>query len=129
MSLISSRFDSKSSLKGSIWYHHSESLEVLYSPNQFIGLDFFCHFLQQTGSNDSHGESSQLSWAVMCKNKSSSSEYLSSHCETITHILTTVLPGGPELSHMYLLGSRTLRKFSIFKNWHVNENLVFLKKK
>ena len=35
------------------------------------------------------------------KNKNSSSEHISSHCETITHILTTVLPGGPELSHMY----------------------------
>ena len=34
---------------GSIWYH-SEALEVLYCPNQFLGLDFFCSFLQQTGS-------------------------------------------------------------------------------
>ena len=34
---------------GSIWYH-SEALEVLYSPNHFLGLDFFCSFLQQTGS-------------------------------------------------------------------------------
>ena len=25
---------------GSIWYH-SEPLEVPYSPNQFLGLDFF----------------------------------------------------------------------------------------
>ena len=25
-------------------------LEVLFSPNQFLGLDFFCCFLQQTGS-------------------------------------------------------------------------------
>ena len=32
---------------GSIWYH-SEPLEVPYSPNQFLGWDFFCRFLQQT---------------------------------------------------------------------------------
>ena len=29
---------------------HSESLKVPYSPNQFFGRDFFCHFLQQIGS-------------------------------------------------------------------------------
>ena len=34
----------------SIWYH-SKPLEVPYSPNQFLGWDFFWHFLQQTGSN------------------------------------------------------------------------------
>ena len=34
----------------SIWYH-SEPLEVPYSPNQFLGWDFFCSFLKQTGSN------------------------------------------------------------------------------
>ena len=34
---------------GPIWYH-SEHLEVPYSPNQFLGWDFFCRFLQQTGS-------------------------------------------------------------------------------
>ena len=28
---------------------HSEPLEV--SPNQFLGWDFFCRLLQQTGSN------------------------------------------------------------------------------
>ena len=36
-------------LKGSIWYH-SEPSYVPYSPNQFLGWDFFCRFLQQTGS-------------------------------------------------------------------------------
>ena len=35
---------------GSIWYQ-SEPLEVSYFPNQFLGLDFFCRFLQQTGSS------------------------------------------------------------------------------
>ena len=35
---------------GSIWYH-SEPSDVPYSPNQFLGWDFFCRFLQQTGSN------------------------------------------------------------------------------
>ena len=35
---------------GSIWYH-SNSLEVPYSPNQFLGWNFFCHLLQQTGSS------------------------------------------------------------------------------
>ena len=35
---------------GSIWYQ-SEPLEVLFCPNEFIGLDFFSRFLQQTGSN------------------------------------------------------------------------------
>ena len=35
---------------GSIWYH-SEPLEVPHSPNQFLGWDFFCRFLQQTGSS------------------------------------------------------------------------------
>ena len=34
----------------SIWYH-SKPLEVPYSPNQFLGWDFFCHFLQQTSSS------------------------------------------------------------------------------
>ena len=38
---------------GSIWYH-SEPLEVPYFPNQFLGWDFFCHFLQQTGSSHSN---------------------------------------------------------------------------
>jgi hypothetical protein len=33
---------------GSIWYH-SKPLEVPYSPDQFLGWDFFCRFLQQTG--------------------------------------------------------------------------------
>ena len=31
---------------GLIW-HHSEPSDVPYSPNQFLALDFFCHFLQQ----------------------------------------------------------------------------------
>ena len=33
-------------LDQSIWYH-SEHSDVPYFPNQFLGLDFFCHFLQQ----------------------------------------------------------------------------------
>ena len=36
---------------GPIWYH-SEPSNVPYSPNQFLGWDFFCSFLQQDGSND-----------------------------------------------------------------------------
>ena len=40
---------------GSIWYH-SEPLEVPYFPNQFLGLDFFCRFLQQTGSSSKGSE-------------------------------------------------------------------------
>ena len=32
---------------GQIWYH-SEPADVPYSPNQFLGLDFFYSFLQQT---------------------------------------------------------------------------------
>ena len=35
---------------GSIWYH-SQPLEVFYSPNQFLGWDFFCRLLKQTGSS------------------------------------------------------------------------------
>ena len=35
---------------GSIWYH-SESSDVPYSPNQFLGWDFFCSFLRQDCSN------------------------------------------------------------------------------
>ena len=31
---------------GSIWYH-TEPSYVPYSPNQFLGWDFFCRFLQQ----------------------------------------------------------------------------------
>ena len=31
---------------GPIWYH---SKDGPYSANQFLGLDFFCRFLQQTG--------------------------------------------------------------------------------
>ena len=34
---------------GSIWYH-LETSHVPYSPNQFLGWDFFCCFLQKTGS-------------------------------------------------------------------------------
>ena len=34
---------------GSIWYHSRPSY-VPYSPNQFLGLDFFVRFLQQDGS-------------------------------------------------------------------------------
>ena len=33
-----------------IWYH-SEPSDVPYSPNQFLGWDFFCRFLQQDSSN------------------------------------------------------------------------------
>ena len=33
-----------------IWYQ-TEPLEVPYSANQFLVWDFFCRFLQQTGSN------------------------------------------------------------------------------
>ena len=36
---------------GTIWYHHSESSDVPYSPKQFLGWDFFCRFLQQDGSS------------------------------------------------------------------------------
>ena len=35
---------------GPIWYH-SEPSDVPYSPNQFLGWDFLCCFLQQAGSN------------------------------------------------------------------------------
>ena len=48
---------------GSIW-DHSEPQEVPFCPNQFLGLDFFCRFLQQTGSNHSYFLFfSVLSWA------------------------------------------------------------------
>ena len=32
--------------------YHSESLEVLCSPDQFFGWDFFCRCVQQRGSNN-----------------------------------------------------------------------------
>ena len=35
---------------GSIWYH-SKPLQVPYSPNQFLGWDFFCSIIQQIVSN------------------------------------------------------------------------------
>ena len=35
---------------GPIWYH-SEPSNVPYSPNQFLGWDFFCRFLQQDRSS------------------------------------------------------------------------------
>ena len=35
---------------GPIWYHLEPS-DIPYSPNQFLGWDFFCRFLQQTGSS------------------------------------------------------------------------------
>ena len=44
---------------GSIWYH-SEPLEVPYFPYQFLSLDFFCRFLQQTDSNFSTDNSKGL---------------------------------------------------------------------
>ena len=34
-----------------IWYHWEPSY-VPYSPNQFLGCDFFCRFLQQDSSSD-----------------------------------------------------------------------------
>ena len=34
---------------GSIWYHLEPS-DVPYSPNQFLGWELFCRFLQQDGS-------------------------------------------------------------------------------
>ena len=36
---------------GPIWYN-SEPSDVPYSPNQFLGWDFFCSFLQQDGYNE-----------------------------------------------------------------------------
>ena len=44
---------------GSNWYH-SEPLEVPYLPNQFFGLDFFCRFLQQTGSKEKEASGTNL---------------------------------------------------------------------
>ena len=35
---------------GSIWYH-SEPSDIPYSPNYFLGWDFFHRFLQQDSSN------------------------------------------------------------------------------
>ena len=35
---------------GAIWYHSEHSV-VPYSPNQFLGWDFFCRFLHQYGSS------------------------------------------------------------------------------
>ena len=35
---------------GPIWYH-SEPSDIPYSPNQFLALDFFCHFIQQDCSD------------------------------------------------------------------------------
>ena len=35
---------------GTIWYH-SEPSDIPYSPNQFLGWDFFWSFLQQDSSN------------------------------------------------------------------------------
>ena len=35
---------------GPIWYH-SEPSDLPYSPNHFLGWDFFCRFLQQDGSS------------------------------------------------------------------------------
>ena len=35
---------------GPIWYH-SEHSDFQYSPNQYHGWEFFCRFLQQTGSS------------------------------------------------------------------------------
>ena len=35
---------------GPIWYH-SESSDLPYSPNQFLGWDFFFHVLQQDSTS------------------------------------------------------------------------------
>ena len=37
---------------GPIW-NFSESSDVPYFPNQYLGWDYFCCFLQQTGSSQS----------------------------------------------------------------------------
>ena len=72
---------------GSVWYH-SEPSDIPYSPNQFLGLDFFfCRFLQQDGSS----------------NKSCSSELLSLNINHLKKrfekdsrvILTSVIKIGP----------------------------------
>ena len=36
---------------GPIWNHSKPSDGPYNSPNEFLGLDFFCRFLQQTGSS------------------------------------------------------------------------------
>ena len=44
------RLQSFSAHLGPIWYHKEPS-NVPYSPNQFLGWDFFCRFLQQGSSS------------------------------------------------------------------------------
>ena len=44
---------------GTIWYH-SEPSDVPYSPNQFLGWNFFCCFLQQDSSNNDHS----IKWMI-----------------------------------------------------------------
>ena len=46
---------------GSIWYH-SEPSDVPYPPNQFLGWDFFCGFLQKDSSK------SLVSKYILCFN-------------------------------------------------------------
>ena len=47
---------------GPIWYH-SEPSDVTYSPNQELVMNFFCRFLQQTGS--SRKKQSQMETALV----------------------------------------------------------------
>ena len=48
---------------GPIWYH-SELSDVLYSPNQFLGWDFFCRFLQQVSSKTKVVWNPKIPWLL-----------------------------------------------------------------
>ena len=66
-----------------IWYH-SEPSDVPYSPNQFLGWDFFCHFLQQTSSSKSTSRQYDCK-KIRLKLRhiyNSFSDRLSTHCAT-----------------------------------------------
>jgi hypothetical protein len=74
---------------GPIWYH-SEPSDVTYSPNQFLGWDFFCHFLQQDSS----------SWV---KFKQRMILYISSICNTDFALRIVSLSSGTQLDKDLLL--------------------------
>ena len=61
---------------GSILYH-SGALEVPYSPNQFLDWDFFCRFLQHTGSNKKGA--SKISVFLIKKNLKNPDNFITHH--------------------------------------------------
>ena len=72
---------------GPIWYH-SEPSDVPYSPNQFLGWDLFCRFIQQ----DSSSTSPQKVWSANSFGLDNSKITVCTKLSIHTVILVIILP-------------------------------------